>query len=131
MSHLNSNSPKRAFSAVLIAVAAASSVGCYAPLVSRGIPACQLPDEFRTPYRTLAPELNYFRRDAGVLNNYQAFVRPQRQLAATLRGLQNASRSQQQQLQGVTSQLTPQVTGTNAVFQNYSHYYNFSGARRR
>lgn len=58
MSHLNSNSPKRAFSAVLIAVAAASSVGCYAPLVSRGIPACQLPDEFRTPYRTLAPELN-------------------------------------------------------------------------
>ena len=33
--------------------------GCYAPLHSSAIPARHLPDSFRTPYRTLAPKLNY------------------------------------------------------------------------
>jgi len=33
--------------------------GCYAPLVSHGVPARVLPDSFRFPQRTLAPPLNY------------------------------------------------------------------------
>ncbi|MBC8353563.1 MAG: polysaccharide biosynthesis/export family protein [Planctomycetes bacterium] len=40
-------------SAILCCVA-----GCYAPLVSRGIPATTLPEEFRTPYRTGGSPLN-------------------------------------------------------------------------
>ncbi|REJ72177.1 MAG: polysaccharide export protein [Planctomycetota bacterium] len=33
--------------------------GCYAPLHSSAVPARNLPESFRTPYRTLAPKLNY------------------------------------------------------------------------
>ncbi|MCA9177274.1 MAG: hypothetical protein KDB14_22450 [Planctomycetales bacterium] len=94
---------------------------------------------YRSPYGpTLPAELNYFRRDVGVLNNYQTFVRPQRELAATLRGLQVSSQrqqlqlqGQQQQLQGITNQLTPGPTGSHATFQNYSHYYSSGRAGRR
>ncbi|MEE8451958.1 MAG: polysaccharide biosynthesis/export family protein [Thermoguttaceae bacterium] len=32
--------------------------GCWAPLVSPAIPACSLPDSFRTPIRTAGPPLN-------------------------------------------------------------------------
>jgi polysaccharide biosynthesis/export protein len=32
--------------------------GCYAPLASRGIPACTLSDEYRVPWRTAGPPLN-------------------------------------------------------------------------
>src|SRR5688500_12810871 len=37
--------------------------------------------------RTLPGELNYFRRDTGVLDPYNAFVRPQRNLQQDLRNL--------------------------------------------
>lgn len=33
--------------------------GCWAPLCSKGIPACNLPDSFRTPSRTAGPPLNF------------------------------------------------------------------------
>ena len=33
--------------------------GCWAPLVSHGVPARNLPDEFRTPFRTAGPPLNF------------------------------------------------------------------------
>lgn len=35
------------------------STGCWAPFCSPGIPACTLPDSFRTPTRTAGPPLNY------------------------------------------------------------------------
>jgi len=34
-------------------------LGCWAPLCSPGVPACALPDEFRTPMRTAGPPLNF------------------------------------------------------------------------
>lgn len=36
-----------------------SSTGCWAPLRTHAIPARTLPAEFRTPFRSLAPRLNY------------------------------------------------------------------------
>lgn len=36
-----------------------TSGGCWAPLVSHGIPARKLPDEFRTPFRTAGAPLNF------------------------------------------------------------------------
>ena len=81
---------------------------------------------YQSPYGpTLAPELNYFRRDAGVLNNYQAFVRPQRQLQSTLRSIQANMAQQQRQIQTMGAASAGPVTGTHATFQNYSHFYNF------
>ena len=35
------------------------TTGCYAPLHSPAIPACTLPDQFRTPFRTAGPPLNF------------------------------------------------------------------------
>ena len=42
----------------LLCVCLAWTGGCYAPLKSPGIPACELPEEFRTPQRTGVPPLN-------------------------------------------------------------------------
>lgn len=35
------------------------TTGCWAPYRSYGIPACSLPDDFRTPIRTAGPPLNF------------------------------------------------------------------------
>lgn len=48
----------RKFAVVALLLATLTANGCYAPLHSPGVPASTLPDEFRTPYKTLAPELN-------------------------------------------------------------------------
>lgn len=36
----------------------ATTTGCFAPLCYTGIPACELPDSFRTPTRSVAPHMN-------------------------------------------------------------------------
>lgn len=54
--------PRRRRAVALLALAAVSIVagqGCYAPLHYRGVPACTLSDEFRTPSRTVGQPLNY------------------------------------------------------------------------
>src|SRR5688572_6590608 len=38
---------------------ALASTGCYAPLHSFAVPACELPDNFRMPIRTAGPPLNF------------------------------------------------------------------------
>ena len=35
-----------------------STVGCYAPMKTRAIPACQLPESFRAPHRSFVAPLN-------------------------------------------------------------------------
>lgn len=71
-------------------------------------------------------ELNYFRRDVGVLDPYNAFIEPRRRIDRQFQQL-----AEQQQLdaqsnrQAITrlrqSEAAP--TGTGATFMNYSHYY--------
>ena len=69
--------------------------------------------------------LDYFRRDVGVLDPYNTFVVPQRQLNQTLRNQQyriNGLQQEQQSMRnGLNGGLAP--TGTSARFFNYSHYY--------
>lgn len=48
----------RALSTGLLALASFSATGCYAPLLSPGIPARELPDSFRTPMIENQPRLN-------------------------------------------------------------------------
>ena len=49
---------QRTFISVSLPLFLLVASGCWAPLASPGIPASSLPDEFRTPYKTLAPQLN-------------------------------------------------------------------------
>jgi hypothetical protein len=79
---------------------------------------------------TLPRELNYFRRDVGVLDQYNQFVFPQfqlnyqiGQLAAQQRANQQNTQRQINDLRNVRpSEAAP--TGVGAVFMNYGHYYN-------
>ena len=78
---------------------------------------------YQSPYGpTLAPELNYFRRDPGALSNYQTFVRPQRQLRSSLQNLRSSVARQQNQLRTL-QQGVPTQPKTHATFLNYSHFY--------
>ena len=84
--------------------------------------------------RTLPEELNYFRRDVGLLDQYNGFVAPLRQLDYQLRTMQNQQRADFQAAQRAISQIrTSQAapTGVGAGFMNYSHYYRLPGRVRR
>jgi hypothetical protein len=82
----------------------------------------------------LPNELNYFRRDVGVLDPYNTFVRPRRELAQQLRAMEAQQRSDYASAQQSISQLRASQaapTGVGAGFMNYSHYYNLpSGGQR-
>ncbi|HZL90632.1 MAG TPA: hypothetical protein VFB96_19850 [Pirellulaceae bacterium] len=82
---------------------------------------------YTSPYGpTLSPYLDYFRRDTGALDPYNAFIRPRRQLQNQLADMAQQERTEtarlQQQIQGVR-EAAAQPTGTGATFLNYSHYY--------
>jgi hypothetical protein len=86
---------------------------------------------------TLPPELQYFRPQQGVLDNYNQFVAPRYELANQLRTLDQQQRtsfqslSQRIQRQGEqVRQTQAAATGTAASFMNYSHYYSRGGGGR-
>jgi hypothetical protein len=84
------------------------------------------------PYRYVPPGgptmpsgLNYFRQDTGLLDPYNAFVAPQRNLnqqLGTLYDQQQLDASNIRRLQN-PREVNVAPTGTGAVFMNYSHYY--------
>lgn len=82
---------------------------------------------------TMPRALDYFRRDVGVLDPYNTFVAPRRQLDSNLRSLQAQEQYNTRQLQQQVSQLRQSAaapTGTGGTFMNYSHYYpNRTGPR--
>lgn len=92
---------------------------------------------------TLPNELNYFRRDTGVLDQYNQFVAPRRRLENDLRSLQmqqNVQAQRQEELAVAQRNLAIRPTGaaptgTGATFMNYSHYFPMArpagGIRRR
>ncbi len=77
----------------------------------------------------LPSQLDYFRRDVGVLDQYNTFVAPRRRLDRDLRMLQaqdQANFRQNQANQRGLDQIRNSMsapTGTGATFMNYSHYY--------
>jgi len=98
----------------------------------------QIP-RYRPPAGSTMPRaLDYFRRDVGVLDPYNTFVAPRRQLDRNLQLLQrqedyNAQRAEQgiSQLNSQIKQSTAAPTGTGATFMNYSHYYTRSSGVSR
>jgi hypothetical protein len=89
---------------------------------------------------TLPIELDYFRPQQGVLDNYNQFVAPKQSLANQLRAMDQrqttAFKALDRQKREVDSirQSGAAPTGTAAGFMNYSHYYGMPAgpaARRR
>jgi hypothetical protein len=91
---------------------------------------------------TLPAELEYFRPQQGVLDNYNQFVAPRYQLANQLRTLDQQQRTSfralEQKIQDSNQirESRAAITGTAAGFMNYSHYYGqrgggAGGGRRR
>ena len=84
--------------------------------------------------RTLPNELNYFRRDVGVLDQYNSFVAPLRQLDNQLRVMQDQQRADFRAAERAISQIRSSQaapTGVSAGFMNYSHYYRLPSGPRR
>jgi predicted deacetylase len=93
----------------------------------------------------LPAELEYFRPQQGLLDNYNQFVAPRYQLSNQLRTLDQQQRTSFRALEEKMQQSDQiresraAVTGTAAGFMNYSHYYGArggggaarGGARRR
>ncbi len=87
---------------------------------------------------TLPSQLNYFRRDVGILDQYNAFVQPRQQLdyqfqqlAAQQQANYRSTQRQFEQMQQIrNSEAAP--TGVGASFMNYMHYYQMpAGGGRR
>lgn len=82
---------------------------------------------------TMPRALDYFRRDVGVLDPYNTFIAPGRQMESNFRELQAREAYNTRQLQQEITQLrrsTAAPTGTGGTFMNYSHYYpNRTGPR--
>ena len=77
--------------------------------------------------------LDYFRRDVGVLDPYNTFVAPRRQLYSQLQTLNQQEQADFQAAQSQISSVRQSAaapTGVGARFMNYSHYYPSAQASR-
>jgi len=94
----------------------------------------------RYPMRSpvLSPWLQLFQRNAGPLDNYHTFVRPQMELLGTLQ--RQGIRLQQQgagilrlddELSQWENRRMSRPTGTGSVFMDYSHYYDLRSPTER
>ena len=85
---------------------------------------------------TLPPQLNYFRRDIGVLDQYNGIVAPTIQAQQAVQQLQSGISQQSSQLQNLQGQIqqirdVPTArTGTASGFMKYSHYYRMPSPSR-
>jgi hypothetical protein len=82
---------------------------------------------------TLPPQLEYFRPQSGVLDQYNQFVAPRENLANQLRAITGRQNTDFQAVQNQIRQSDliresdAAATGTAAGFQNYSHYFGGRG----
>jgi len=111
------------------------SASLWVLLLTASTAAAQYPSRYVPPAgRTLPNELNYFRRDVGVLDQYNGFVAPFRQLDNQLQSMQQQNRTDYQSAQKAISQIrTSQAapTGVGAGYMNYSHYYRLPSSPGR
>lgn len=83
--------------------------------------------------RTLPNALNYFRRDVGVLDPYNGFVQPTRQLRQQLDTMAQQESSDYARTQREIGQVRKSLaapTGTNATYMNHGSYFNINRGRR-
>jgi hypothetical protein len=111
---------------------------CFAVWTAFSTPADAQYPRYAPPAGSPFPEaLNYFRRDVGVLDPYNTFVAPRRQLESDLARMQQQQQLNYSRNRAAIDQLrlSPAApTGTGATYMNYMHYYPAGGAaapRRR
>lgn len=98
--------------------------------VSTSAAFAQGPPRYYSPSGpTLPSQLNYFRRDVGLLDQFNTFVQPRQQLDSQLNQLaaQQAAdfRTTQRQLEQI-KEIRPSdaaPTGIGGTYMNYLHYY--------
>lgn len=112
-------------------------------LLSAGLFWAVLSDAAKAQVRRYTPpagsplpaELDYFRRDVGVMDPFNTFVAPRRQLRNQLNAMSAREAANFQSAQQEITSIREAVaapTGVSAGFMNYSHYYSRSpGSRRR
>lgn len=82
----------------------------------------------------LPAALDYFRQDVGVLDPYNTFVAPRKQLRNQLEVMAAREYDDFRSVQSENSLLRRSAaspTGTSAGFMNYSHYYSRTPVGRR
>lgn len=110
--------------------------GCVIALALLSSPAAgQYPNRYSPPGgRTLPNALNYFRRDVGILDPYNSFVQPTRQLSQTLDAMAQQERANylrsQQEIGEVRKSLAA-PTGNNATYMNHGQYFNINRGQGR
>lgn len=112
--------------------------GCLISLAALGSEAAaQYPNRYVPPGGpTLPNALNYFRRDVGVLDPYNNFVYPNRQLSQQLNAMAQQQRTDYQRSQQEIGQVRRSLaapTGTGAGYMNHAQYFNIprGGQARR
>lgn len=118
----------------MVSRVASALAGVLFTLLIAGTASAQVPRYVPPAGRTLPNELNYFRLDTGVLDQYNGFIAPLRQLDNQLRTMQNQQATDFQSNQKAISQVRTSIaapTGVGAGFMNYSHYYRLQGSGRR
>jgi hypothetical protein len=110
-----------------------SMVATVLALVCVGPVWSQYP-RYRPPGGSPLPNaLNYFRQDVGVLDPYNAFIAPRREIDNRFRELAFRQQTEYQatrQAIGMIRASEAAPTGTGATFMNYSHYYRMQNAPR-
>lgn len=89
-------------------------------------------------YPPLSPWLKLYYRQAGPIDNYHSFVRPELQLRETLRRQDLLIQQQSAGMSDLRSEVTElqtggpvRPTGAGAAFMAYSHYYDMRGVLSR
>lgn len=94
----------------------------------------QYPARYAPPAGPVLPNaLNYFRRDVGVLDPYNTFVQPRRQLNQQLGAMAAQERADNRRLQQEIGQIRQSLaapTGVGAGFQNHRQYFNIPQGRQ-
>jgi hypothetical protein len=110
-------------------------IAVVGPLASTQLAYGQIPYRSYTPPAgsPLPNQLEYFRPQSGVLDQYNQFVAPKENLSNQLRAIAGQQNRDYQALQTRVDQSSvvraPQAaaTGTAAGFMNYSHYFGSRG----
>ncbi len=101
---------------VLVVTISASNVRAQSPSVRR----------FQPRRQTFSPYMDYFRRDVGLLDQYNYFRQQQSQIDLQRQGLQQVGQ-EFQQLGGALPRFRPTgatPTGKGATFQTFSRFFN-------
>ncbi len=112
------------------------AIGCAMFCVSQSASA-QRNWPYQSSRPTTTPYLNLYRSDSGVVDNYNAFVRPEMEMRSAMERQQNTLTRQGAELGVIQQHMSrrqrsaARSTSSAGVYMNYLHYYSWPRARTR